>query len=70
MFDKKYFEELDGRVVLKDGIEVHHIDLNHNNNDISNLLPLTKSEHIRIHNILTPHKRNSITGQFEKSIKQ
>lgn len=31
------------------GVEIHHIDGNHNNNDISNLLPVTLEEHYSIH---------------------
>lgn len=34
---------------LKKGEEVHHIDCNKRNNDISNLVILTKSEHMKVH---------------------
>lgn len=35
---------------LKPEIDVHHIDKNGLNNDINNLIPLTRSEHTSIHN--------------------
>ena len=65
IFDDKYFEEIDGWFYLKEGYEVHHKDLNHNNNDISNLQVLTKGEHIALHNKLRNVKRNN-KGQFIK----
>lgn len=34
---------------LPSNIEIHHIDGNHSNNDISNLLPVTWEEHYNIH---------------------
>ena len=34
---------------LPSNIEIHHIDGNHNNNDISNLLAVTWEEHYKIH---------------------
>ncbi len=36
------------------GYEVHHIDFNHSNNVLSNLVVLTISEHEFIHNIFDP----------------
>jgi len=36
--------------ILLPWIEIHHIDKNTENNNIENLMPVTKSEHIRIHN--------------------
>ena len=50
LFDEKYFEVENGKHFLKPEIEVHHKDLNHDNNDITNLEPLTKSEHVSLHN--------------------
>ena len=44
-------EEYIGRHLQK-GEVIHHIDGNTKNNDISNLLLLTNSEHIRLHAIL------------------
>ena len=49
LFDNKYFYFDGEKYYLKKGVVVHHIDQNHNNNDISNLMPLTISEHTKIH---------------------
>lgn len=49
LFDSKYFTEIDGKMYLLKSIEVHHIDGNHFNNDITNLMPCTKSEHRKFH---------------------
>lgn len=49
-FDEKYFEEINGFIVLKRDYYVHHIDGNHSNNDLSNLQIVTRSEHTSIHN--------------------
>lgn len=48
-FDQKYFHEINGWMVLKPNISVHHLDYNHDNNDINNLIPCTKSEHSKYH---------------------
>lgn len=50
LFDEKYFDKINGFVVLKKEYNVHHKDGNHSNNDISNLQILTRSEHTSIHN--------------------
>lgn len=49
LFPIKYFEYNNGWWILKRGMSVHHLDGNHNNNDISNLIPCTKSEHKNYH---------------------
>lgn len=49
LFDKKYFYFDGENYYLKKGVVVHHIDQNHNNNVIENLMPLTISEHTLIH---------------------
>lgn len=49
-FNPKYFEVIDDQIVLRKDSYVHHIDGNHDNNDINNLLPVTKAEHRSIHN--------------------
>lgn len=49
-FNSQYFVKINEDFYLKPEIEVHHIDNNHNNNDITNLMPCTKSEHMKIHN--------------------
>lgn len=51
LFDPKLFREIKGWFYLRPGIEVHHIDFNHDNNQLDNLQPLTKEEHCRIHNL-------------------
>lgn len=66
-FNQDFFDEIDGWFYLKDGLEVHHKDLNHENNDLSNLEVLTKGEHRSLHNKLREIKRNS-KGQFIKTI--
>ena len=38
-------------VCLLPWIDIHHIDENKQNNNINNLLPVTRSEHMRIHMI-------------------
>ena len=49
---------------LKPTYEVHHIDGNKLNNEVENLMVLTKSEHKRLHNLAQPRERNSVTGKF------
>ena len=66
LYDASFFEKIDNWYYLKEGYVVHHIDFNHNNNDISNLQIVTKGEHTRIHNLANPRKRNSKNGQFIK----
>ena len=41
--------EINGKKYLKENYEVHHIDKNRLNNDVSNLKVLTKSEHMKLH---------------------
>lgn len=50
LFDKKYFEVKGGMIVLKPDYDVHHIDENKLNNNLNNLLILTRSEHTSLHN--------------------
>ena len=68
-YDINYFENINGFMVLKSEYDVHHIDFNHNNNDISNLQILTRSEHTALHNEQKEIIRNSlgrITGVFKR----
>jgi hypothetical protein len=60
LFDQNYFNTIGDFKVLKDGILVHHKDLNHNNNDIENLIPLTNKQHTSIHNKLRVLSENII----------
>lgn len=50
LFKIDYFDLIDGKYILKDSIDVHHKDKNHNNNDLENLELLTRSEHTKLHN--------------------
>ena len=45
LFDKIFFVNIDGVCYLKPEYDVHHIDENHNNNEITNLKILNRSEH-------------------------
>lgn len=49
LFDSKYFESINGRIVLKRSSLVHHLDGNHDNNVITNLIPCTAAEHMQYH---------------------
>ena len=69
-FDIKYFEEINGRIVLKKSSHVHHIDGNHSNNDINNLMPLTRAEHRKIHNEKLRIVKDSVTGKITGVFKQ
>lgn len=68
LFDEKYFEMIDNQVVLKPEVEIHHKDGNHDNNEISNLIPLTKSEHMSIHSKLRAMKLREKAGKYDKLI--
>lgn len=70
LFDKKYFEEINGFVVLKKGIGVHHINGNHDDNRIENLIPVTKAEHIAIHNKQNEILRDKANGRIKGIIKK
>jgi general stress protein YciG len=49
MHHRKIYEQ-HHQCSLLPGIEIHHIDGNHNNNDPTNLLAVTIEEHLAIHN--------------------
>lgn len=70
LFDFKYFEIVDGRVVLKRTSQVHHINEDHNDNRIENLMPVTMSEHRIIHNMNISIIRDSENGRITGVIKQ
>ncbi|MBR1805615.1 MAG: HNH endonuclease [Selenomonadaceae bacterium] len=50
---------------IPDGYDVHHLDFNHDNNDIANLELVTKDEHKRIHAAIKstrkPGKKSTFT---------
>lgn len=70
LFDSKYFETINERVVLKKTSHVHHINENHNDNAIENLIPVTMKEHREIHNldkvIVRDPETGRITGVFKR----
>lgn len=55
-FDASKFERIGDWYYLKDEFHVHHIDLDHNNNALDNLMIVTRSEHIKIHNAIRHNK--------------
>lgn len=63
LFGDDKFDKVGDWFYLKKGFVVHHIDHNHNNNDLTNLQVIPKSEHTRIHNLDNPRPRN-LKGQF------
>jgi len=67
-FPPECFEVVDGFVVLKRGYDVHHIDGNHENNDLSNLEIVTRGEHTSIHNKMNPMPKDKETGKFIKRV--
>lgn len=58
------FVVIDGQHILRKGFQVHHIDGNHNNNSLDNLMVVTRSEHGKIHNANYRMVRNETTGRF------
>jgi hypothetical protein len=44
----KYYEEYYG-IIIPDGFVIHHIDLDHNNNHIDNLIMLPNKLHAKYH---------------------
>ena len=65
-FDSKYFTLIDGKYYLKKEYLVHHIDGNHDNNDLQNLRVVTAEEHRRLHNLMQPQAKSGSTGRFIK----
>lgn len=47
--DHPFLQEADGKMRLRTEIEVHHIDRKRSNNELSNLLAVTKDAHAQIH---------------------
>ena len=68
-FDPKYFEEINGWIVLKDEYDVHHINEIKTDNRLENLQILSKSEHSKLHNWLEKariNKYKSIIGVLKQ----
>lgn len=70
LFDYKYFELVNNRMVLKKTSHVHHINGNHCDNRIENLIPVTRAEHRSIHNAENIIIRNSANGKITGVLKQ
>lgn len=68
LFEKKWFIVIGGKHYLRKEAVVHHIDGNHDNNDINNLMVLTRGEHTAIHNQERRIIRNTATGRIMKII--
>lgn len=60
---RKIIEDAIGRTLTSDE-EVHHIDFNHHNNRLENLIILSKSEHSKIH---AARKERDKSGRFVKT---
>lgn len=61
LFDEKYFDNIDGWIVLKEKYDVHHINEIRTDNSLDNLQILTRSEHTILHNkkkVLNKCKKN------------
>jgi dUTP pyrophosphatase len=69
LFDPNSFVVIDGKSYLKPELYVHHIDGNHDNNDINNLQVVTREEHRSIHNRMNPQARDFETGRFCAKLK-
>lgn len=68
LFKDDFFIKIGDYKVLKKKYDVHHIDGNHNNNDINNLSVLTRSEHTTLHNkekIIIRDNKGRISGVFK-----
>ena len=63
-FDSKFFEEINGMIVLKQCYDVHHKDENKQNNSLDNLEIVTKSEHTTHHNL----EKEIVRDRFGKII--
>ncbi len=63
-FRSDAFDIINSQHVLKKGFIVHHVDGDHNNNSLDNLMVVTKAEHRRIHNANYYMLRSKKTGRF------
>ncbi len=68
-FDPSLFKVVDQFYILKDGLQVHHVDMDHTNNDINNLTILSKKQHTAVHNqirILSEELASKIIGVLKQ----
>lgn len=63
-FPSECFIEIAGKFYLRRGLDVHHIDGNHDNNALENLQVMTRAEHSRHHNCIRKQERDPVTGRF------
>lgn len=73
LFPIDRFVKIEDKFYLKKTFDVHHKDGNHNNNNISNLDVITRSEHSKIHSNQYNLNRDSlgrITGMRKKKIEE
>lgn len=61
-FEATKFEKIGDWYYLKDEYHVHHIDFNHDNNALDNLMIVTRSEHASIHNADKRNKNKNRNG--------
>ena len=67
-FNDIFFTLKNGKLTLKEKIQVHHIDFNHSNNTLCNLIPLTRNTHSFLHTNLVQtsfNVLNKIIGVFK-----
>lgn len=64
LFPETDFVVINGNHYLKPQLCVHHIDGNHNNNAVTNLMVVTRGEHTTIHNLINPMPHDQHNGRF------
>lgn len=67
LLDNNNSVEIDGKLYLKPEYDVHHIDFNKKNNDITNLCVLDHSTHTSLHNFLKNYTKLK-TGKFQSPV--
>ena len=59
--------EIDGKRYLSPNYVVHHIDFNRLNNEVDNLVVMTKAEHQSLHTRLNPQLTDATTGMYVRN---
>lgn len=55
---------------IPQGYDIHHIDLNKDNNDISNLKLISKSEHMKLHgSLLTDEQKGKMRNNLAENVR-